>query len=89
MINKTHRDAEDFIEIDRTLKETINFTHVNYYKDKLPEAMNLAFDKDDIDYFALALKLGCCIWSNDKKMKEQDKVIVYSTKELVDEFKLG
>ena len=34
-------------------------------------------------YFALALKLNCGIWSNDKKLKNQDKVKVYSTEDLL------
>ena len=33
-------------------------------------------------YFALALKLNCAIWSNDKKLKEQNKIQVCSTHEL-------
>jgi predicted nucleic acid-binding protein len=41
-------------------------------------------DLYDKDYFALALKLGCPIWSNDKKLKGQSKVKVYSTKEVAE-----
>lgn len=37
----------------------------------------------DTEYFALALKLKCSVWSNDKKFKKQDKVKVYSTNELI------
>ena len=40
-------------------------------------------DEKDTAYFALALKLKCAIWSNDKKLKEQDKVTVYNTGELM------
>jgi predicted nucleic acid-binding protein len=47
-----------------------------------PSAERVCPDKDDVEYFALALKLGCPIWSNDKKLKEQSKVKVYSTKEV-------
>jgi len=46
------------------------------------EAEDLTPDPDDMVYFALALKLNCIIWSNDKKLKEQDKIKVYSTHEL-------
>lgn len=42
----------------------------------------MAPDKDDAAYFALALKKNCGIWSNDKKLKDQDAVSVYSTHEL-------
>ncbi|MBI2152065.1 hypothetical protein HYU21_05030 [Candidatus Woesearchaeota archaeon] len=34
-------------------------------------------------YFALALKLNCALWSNDKKLREQSEVKVYNTYELV------
>jgi len=46
------------------------------------KAEKLTPDLDDMTYFALALKLNCAIWSNDKKLKEQNKVEVYNTYEL-------
>ena len=39
-------------------------------------------DLDDMVYFALALKLNCPIWSNDKKLKQQNKIKIYHTHEL-------
>lgn len=53
------------------------------YSSKILEAEKICPDKDDIDYFALALKFNCGIWSNDKILKEQDKIKVYNTKELI------
>ena len=41
-------------------------------------------DADDTAYIALALHLNCPIWSNDKKLKKQDKVKVITTKELLE-----
>ena len=46
------------------------------------EAEKLTPDPDDMAYFALALKLNCSILSNDKKLKEQNKIEVYNTHEL-------
>ncbi len=43
----------------------------------------------DITYFALALYLKCPIWSNEKKLKEQNKVVIYATHELMDLFGVG
>jgi len=40
-----------------------------------------------ISYIALALKLNCPIWSNDTDLKQQDRIKVYNTKELLEEFK--
>ncbi len=38
---------------------------------------------DDMEYFALALRLDCAIWSNDKELKKQETVKIYSTSELL------
>jgi predicted nucleic acid-binding protein len=35
-------------------------------------------------YHALALKLNCAIWTNDKKLKQQTKIKIYHTHELAD-----
>ncbi len=88
IIEKTHRSGEDFIEIFSQLKEIINFVKVDFYKENLKEAANICSDKDDLDYFALALKLNCQIWSNDKRMKEQQRIRIYSTKDMAEEFNL-
>ncbi len=52
------------------------------YKDTLPKATTISPDIKDAPYFALAIKLKCAIWSNDKKLKEQRTVKVYSTEEM-------
>ena len=46
-------------------------------------ANNISPDVDDALYFATALKLNCAIWSNDKKLKNQKHVKVYSTYDLI------
>ena len=53
------------------------------YKEFIKAAQRICPDIDDVHYFALALKLKCAIWSNDKKLKEQDKIKVYASHELV------
>lgn len=49
----------------------------------MKKAKLLSPDPNDCPYFALALKLGCPIWSNDKRLKTQYNVKVYSTEDLV------
>ncbi len=49
---------------------------------EMSEACKISPDPDDAIYFALAIKLNCPIWSNDKKLKQQDIVKIYSTHEL-------
>ena len=42
----------------------------------MKEALVASPDENDSEYFALAMKFGCPIWSNDKRIKLQDKVRV-------------
>jgi len=56
------------------------------FKRHLNEAEKITPDPNDMEYFALALKLGCAIWSNDKELKKQNKVNIYSTPELLKKF---
>ena len=51
-------------------------------EETLEDAGKISPDPDDIHYFALAFKLSCSIWSNDKKLKEQNKVRIFTTEEL-------
>lgn len=53
----------------------------------IEEAEKISPDERDVLYFALALKLKCGIWSNDKKLKKQSKIKIYSTEELLKEIK--
>ena len=48
----------------------------------LKKAQQISPDPDDVMYFATALKLQCSIWSNDKKLKDQNQIPVYSTHDL-------
>ncbi|RLG24822.1 hypothetical protein DRN85_07025 [Methanosarcinales archaeon] len=40
-------------------------------------------DPDDIDLLALALKLNCPIWSQEKTFKSQSRIKVFSTSDLL------
>lgn len=55
------------------------------FSDFMNEAMKLISDSKDTPYLALALKMNCPIWSNDKHFKKQSRVRVYSTQELLKE----
>ena len=55
------------------------FLHTNSEAD----AEKISPDPKDAAYIALALKFSCGVWSNDKKLKEQNKVKVYSTGEIM------
>ncbi len=65
------------------LKSTVEFVPEEAYADAIPRAKDTSPDPDDVDFFALAIKLGLPLWSNDRKLKAQSDVRVFSTKELV------
>ena len=88
ILNKTHRNEEEFEEILDVLNELIIIIPESDFNDKIKEAKKFSPDPDDVDYFALALKLNCPIWSEDKKLKEQDNIKIYSTSDLIKEFGL-
>lgn len=88
IINKSHRNKEEFISTLSYIKELITIFSNSTFYEFIDEAEKISPDPDDIMYFALAIKLDCPIWSNDKKLKEQDKVKVYSTEDLIREFNL-
>lgn len=82
IIKKTKREEEEFVEIFDMLKGIIHIVPEEDFTDYIKEAEKITPDPNDVVYFALALKLGCAIWSNDKKLKSQDKIKIYSTEEL-------
>lgn len=83
-IVKSGLSEQEFEIRKEEVKQNIEFIEFSEYIEFLKEAIALISDPDDALYFALALKLGCGIWSNDKKLKEQDKIKVYSTEEIIE-----
>ena len=82
LMNKTERTTEEFFRLVETLKRRIVIVPLEELVPHIKEAEKLTPDPDDMAYFALALKLNCAIWSNDKKLKDQNKIKVYHTHEL-------
>ena len=86
ILKKTNRNEANFNEVFELIKKKIK-TIPNEETDKyISEAKEICPDKKDVDYFALALKMKCSLWSNDKELKTQNKIRVYSTTELLEMF---
>ena len=79
-------EIEAFVEL---LSERINFFDKEEYKDFIQPASEITQDLDDVDYLALALKLNCPIWSEDKHFKMQNKIKIYTTREIIEKLKIG
>ena len=83
IINKTGISDKKFSTILSSLKKTVRFIDKISYKSYLKEAEKTSPDKSDADFFALCLKERAFLWSNDYLLKEQTKVRVFSTKEII------
>lgn len=83
ILEKSGLSEYDFDIFVSLISAEIEF--VSYYDVKkfVPEAEKISPDPNDVEYFALALLLNCAIWSNDKKLKKQDRIKVYSTEDLM------
>jgi predicted nucleic acid-binding protein len=66
------------------IKALVRFVPLEEFKEYIEEGKRISPDVNDIQYFSLALKMNVPIWSNDKKLKQQSKVKVFSTKDLIE-----
>jgi len=83
LLEKTERSYDEFDKLLNILKKRINTIPNEETERFISKAEEISPDKKDADYFALALKLNCPIWSNDKELKEKQKIVtVYSTEDL-------
>ena len=73
----------EFNELIKSLSIFVKFIKESEYIELMQEAKSL-FPKHlkDVDFFALALKLDCPLWSNEKLHKKQSRVKVFNTDEI-------
>jgi len=55
----------------------------NEYAQYAEEAHKLSPDPNDVPYMALALAKQCPLWSQDKALKRQSKIVVLDTAEII------
>ncbi|MHA1105087.1 MAG: PIN domain-containing protein [Promethearchaeota archaeon] len=89
ILKKTHRSNEEFNQFLGLLKEQIIIIPKNEINPFIGKAEKISPDPKDTVYLALAFALKSNIWSNDKKLKQdQEEIIVFSTEELIKKTKL-
>ena len=74
---------EECIELGKMVKKGRFEISISEYRDFLSDAKTISPDPDDIDLFALTLKLDCPIWAQEKAFKKQSQVKVFSTSDLI------
>lgn len=86
LIRKSKLDEEAFQYLTETLFAEIQMVEpdiIKPYREKAIEIMK-SIDVYDAPFIALALHLNCPIWSNDRHLKQQNHIKVYSTGEIMD-----
>ncbi len=83
ILSKTKRTEQEFYNFLDDIKEIITIIPKDEFETYIEKAISISPDANDVQYFALALKLNCPIWSNDKELKKQNTVKVISTQELI------
>jgi predicted nucleic acid-binding protein len=83
IMEKSRLNEDEFEWLYVILKHNIKIIPEEEFLKYREKADEICPDPKDIVYFALALYLNCPIWSNEKKLKEQNEVIVYATHDLM------
>ena len=83
ILSKSGLSESEFKLFLSLISSRIEFFSYLEFKRFISISKKISPDPNDTEYFALALRLSCGIWSNDKKLKEQDQVKIYSTSELI------
>ena len=85
ILEKSNRSKEDFNHFLSILREEIEIIPQKKIYPFIQKAEKFSPDPKDTIYLACALTIEAKIWSNDKKLKEdQDEVEVITTEELFD-----
>ncbi len=77
---------KEFQAVLEDIAVSVHFFPIEEYAPFLRNALDIAPDPNDIDFFALCLKLDLPLWSNDVILKKQNNVAVFSTQDLFDQF---
>ena len=65
------------------LTSFVEFLPLETYAKELKKAVAVSPDPDDCDFFAVALSLKAPLWSNDRALKQQQHLPVFSTQDLL------
>ena len=71
---------------NQIILKKIIFIEEKEYENLFKKANELCPDKNDVEFFALALKYKIPIWTNDKILKKQNEVKVLNTNEVLEFF---
>ena len=82
ILSVTVLSSEEQFDIISFIREQTEVIPFDEFSDFIPEARLI--NPDDAPYLALAIQRDCAIFSGDKGLKKQQKVDVFSPRELLD-----
>jgi predicted nucleic acid-binding protein len=87
-IRAKREKSSQSLALDYALKiilEAIQVVPLELYRHKIRDAFEIMkeIDEKDAPILALAMQMGCSIWSNDKHFQSQKAVRVYTTREVM------
>ena len=85
LLFKSKLDEKSFDYLTEFVFSKVNFVpmaELSPFRDEAVEIMR-EIDIDDSPFIALAMLLGCPIWSNDLHFKKQNIIKSYTTKEII------
>ncbi len=88
IVTRSKLSSEVLGETFKFIKDQIDFIPFNEFNECAKEADELSPHIKDIQYFALAVKFKCPVWSEEKSFKKQNKIPVFSTYDLIQNIKL-
>lgn len=83
LMEKAGITEKEFSAMRKELAIAVEFVPFVAYSNAMPSAQKASPDSDDVDFLALALKLGLPLWSNDRRLRSQSAVLVLSTFEVL------
>ena len=83
---KTNLTEKKFNGFFKELKSIIRIIKKEEYSYFLQEARQISPDIGDSEFLALCIKYSCALWSNDSALKNQNKIRVFNTDEIINLF---
>ncbi len=85
ILEKSKLSEKDYDSLLNQLLSHITIVSEYEVKRNLPKAAKLMekIDIEDAPFITAALSIGGCIWSEDRHFKQQDKVAVFTTLEMM------
>ena len=83
IIEKSELDTKSFKLATSLIFSKIKLIPFSEFESSINKAKDICPDSNDVEYFALALSKNLSIWFDDKALKQQPRIKVFSTTELI------